>query len=107
MLYELRVYHAMPGKLSTLDARFADHAVRLFEKHGIEAVGYWTTYIGPANRLTYILAWDDLGERERCWDAFASDPEWLEVTTESEKDGPLIERSEVFILKSTEYSPLR
>ena len=107
MLYELRVYHAMPGKLPALDRRFADHAVRLFEKHGIEAVGYWTTYIGPASRLTYILAWGDLGERQRRWDAFASDPEWLEVKTESEKDGPLIERAEVTILKPTEYSPLR
>lgn len=108
MLYELRVYHVVPGKLPALHARFADHALRLFEKHAIRSVGCWTAYIGPSSQtLTYMLAWEDLGERQRRWDAFSADPEWLAVKADTERDGPLIERAEVSILKPTDYSPLR
>ena len=61
MIYEMRIYEAQPGKLPALNARFANATLRLFARHGIVAVGFWTTYIGPsANTLTYILAWDDL-----------------------------------------------
>ena len=108
MIYEMRVYEATPGKLAALNARFANAAVHLFAKHGIAAVGFWTTYIGPsANTLTYILAWESLGERERRWDAFQADPEWQRVKAESEQDGPLIERAQSIILKPTEYSELQ
>jgi hypothetical protein len=108
MIYEMRIYDAIPGKLPALNDRFARTAVPLFAKHGIKAVGFWTTYIGPsANTLTYILAWENLGERQRCWDAFQADPEWLAAKAESEKDGPLIERAQSLILKPTEYSSLQ
>jgi NIPSNAP len=108
MIYEMRVYEAAPGKLPALNARFANAALRLFARHGIVPVGFWTTYIGPsANTLTYILAWEDLGERQLRWDAFQADPEWLAVKAESERDGPLIERAESIIMKPTEYSGMQ
>jgi len=108
MLYELRTYHAVPGKLPAVNARFEQHTLGFFAKHGINPLGFWTAYIGPsANTLTYLLAWDDLGARERIWNGFATDPDWLAVRAETEKDGALIERAENTILAPTAYSKLR
>jgi hypothetical protein len=108
VLYELRVYEAVPGRLPALQARFADHTVRLFGKHGITPVGFWTTYIGPSSaQLTYLLRWESLADRERRWAAFASDPEWIQARTESERDGPLVVRIENSILEPTAYSPMK
>jgi hypothetical protein len=107
VLYELRVYHAAPGKLPALDRRFADHALRLFERHGIRSVGYWTSAEPAGEALTYMLAWADPDERRRLWEAFAADPEWVAAKAESERDGPLVERAEISLLTPTAYSPLR
>jgi hypothetical protein len=108
MIYELRTYHAVPGKLQALHARFVTGALPLFEKHGITPVGFWTTYIGPSNnQLIYLLEWEDLGERQRRWDDFSSDPEWLRIKAETERDGPLTERVQSTILKPTDYSPMK
>jgi hypothetical protein len=108
MIYEMRLYEAAPGKLPALNARFTNATLGLFARHGIVAVGFWTTYIGPsANTLTYILAWEDLGERQRRWDAFQSDPDWIAAKGASERDGPLLVRVESIIMKPTEYSALQ
>ena len=107
MLYELRTYHVVPGKLPAVNDRFERHTLSLFAKHGIKPVGFWTTYIGPsANTLTYILAWDSLGDRETIWNGFASDPDWLAVRAETERDGALIERAENMIMTPTAYSAI-
>jgi hypothetical protein len=107
LLYELRVYEAVPGRLPALHARFSDHTRRLFERHGITAVGFWTTEIGPSSAtLTYLLSWESLADRERRWAAFTSDPEWIRVRDESERDGPLVARIENSILAPTPYSPM-
>lgn len=108
MLYELRIYDAVPGKLGAVNARFRDHTLRLFEKHGIKSVAYFTTVVGPSNQqLIYILEWPSLACRERDWAAFASDPEWLAVRAETEKDGPIVERVQNMILAPTDYSPMK
>ncbi len=108
MLYELRTYDAVPGKLPNVNARFRNHTLRLFEKHGIKSVGYWTYMIGPSNnRLVYLLAWTDLAHRQRAWTAFQSDPEWLAVREETEKDGAIVERVDKAILLPTDYSPMQ
>ena len=108
MIYEMRIYEAAPGKLPALNARFANATLRLFERHGIVQVGFWTTYIGPsANTLTYILAWDDLHARQQRWDAFQADPEWLTARAESERDGPLLVQVQSIIMKPTAYSQMQ
>ena len=108
MIYELRIYTANPGKMSALQARFRDHTVRLFEKHGIKNVGYWVNTIGGrSDELWYILAFDDLGHRQRAWEAFGADPEWQTARRESEKDGPLVHHTENRIMTPTDFSPLR
>jgi hypothetical protein len=107
MIHELRIYEAAPGKLPALHARFTEHTLRLFERHGITPVGFWTTYVGPSSTtLTYLLAWSDLGERQRRWDAFMADPEWIAARSESERDGPLTQRIESQFLLPTPYSPM-
>jgi NIPSNAP len=102
---ELRVYDAMPGKLPALHERFANHTMRLFAKHGIDNIAYWTEDVGTSNRLVYMLGYPNLGARETSWAAFLADPEWQKARTESEKDGPLVRVSRHSILRLTSYSP--
>ena len=107
MLYEMRIYDAVPGKFQALHDRFANITLRFFEKHGIRVVAFWEHVIGVSNQLIYVLAWQDLAERERVWGAFASDPEWLQARAETERDGPLVATITNYILKPTPYSPMQ
>lgn len=108
MIHELRIYTVNTGKMPTVLARFRDHTVRLFERHGIRSVGYWHVTIGGrSDQLWYLLGFDDLLQRERSWSEFRADPEWQLALAESEKDGPLVRRVETKILTPTDFSPLR
>lgn len=108
MIYEYRVYEAAPGKLPALNARFRDHALKLFERHGIKNIGYWTSNIGDySNRLIYIVAFESVEQRERAWAAFGADPDWQKARRESEVDGVLTTRTFNTLLKPTDYSPLK
>jgi hypothetical protein len=90
VIYELRVYRTMPGKMPTLLNRFANHTLAIWERHGIKQAGFWTTVVGEsAGDLTYLLAWESMAERETKWNAFQSDPEWLAVRAKTEADGPI------------------
>ena len=90
MIYELRIYRTMPGRLPALLARFQNHTLRIWERHGIRQAGFWTTLVGESSSdLTYLLAWESMAEREQKWTAFTADPEWLAVRAETEKDGPI------------------
>ena len=108
-LFELRTYHAAPGKLEALQARFADHTVRLFAKHGLEVVGFWVARDDngqPGNDLVYVLAFPDSEAREKAWDTFRADPDWIKARADSEADGPLLISLESVLLDPTSYSPL-
>ena len=105
MLYELRVYETMPGKLPALNDRFANHTVGFFNKHGIGMLGFWTDEIGDSNKLTYILSFDSMADREQKWAAFQADPGWQEVRAETEQDGAFVERVRNMFLRLTPYSP--
>jgi hypothetical protein len=108
MLYELRIYHCAPGRLPALNQRFVRDTLPLFEKHGIEQAGFFTTLIGASNQtLTYLLKWDSLAERELKWNAFSSDPDWIAKRTASEADGIIVERIDNSFLSPTAYSALR
>ncbi len=108
MIYELRVYRTLPGRMPNLLARFRDHTCRIWERHGIRQAGFWTTLVGEsANDLTYLLAWESLAEREKKWAAFASDPEWLKVRAESEKDGPINANVSNALLTPTDFSSVK
>ncbi len=102
---ELRVYDATPGKFQGINDRFANHTIKLFEKHGIENVAYWVEDVGTSNRLVYMLGYPDLGAREKSWTAFQNDPDWVAARNASEVNGPLVRVSLHSIMRLTPYSP--
>ncbi len=103
-VYEMRVYYAPPGKLEALNVRFRNHTVKLFEKHGMENVGYWVPINNPANKLSYIIAHASREAAKKSWAGFMADPDWQKAWKESEKDGKLVEKIEVTWLEKTDYS---
>ena len=107
--YELRIYTAAPGKMDALHARFRDHTLRLFEKHGVRSVGYWTGVDADRrDRLYYLVAYPDAAAREeRLVNGIANDPEFLNAVAESERDGKLTTATESVLLRPTGYSPMR
>src|SRR5262245_17492842 len=108
MIYELRVYHAMPGKLPALLDRFQNRTLKIWEKHGIRQAGFWTTLIGESNQqLTYLVAWDSMAEREKRWTAFQTDPEWIATRAETEKDGQLVQNVRSEFLVPTAFSSVK
>lgn len=107
MLYELRIYEIVPGKMPDINNRFANVTTKLFEKHGIQVVGFWTPLVGTSNQLVYMLAWESLADREKKWDAFQSDPNWISARAASEEAGPIVARVINNILTPTPYSPMK
>jgi NIPSNAP protein len=108
MIYELRVYHCLPGRLPALVKRFETATLRLFEKHGIRQAGFWTVAIGESNHdLIYILQWESLADRDKKFAAFLADPEWLDARRKSEENGPLVASISNTIMNPTTFSALR
>jgi hypothetical protein len=108
MVYELRIYHATPGRLPDLNKRFETITLKIWQKHGIRQAGFWTVLVGPSNQqLYYFLEWKDMAEREQKWNAFMADPEWHEKRAETEKNGALVQRVENMFLSPTSYSSVK
>jgi hypothetical protein len=108
MVYELRVYHCMPGRLPDLVKRFDTITLKLWEKHGIRQAGFWTVVVGDSNQdLYYLLQWESLAEREKKWGAFMTDPNWLSARAETEKNGPIVASVANTILQPTSFSSVK
>jgi hypothetical protein len=108
--FELRTYHAAPGKFEAMHARFRDHACALFKKHGMELIGFWVPTDkdkGADSTLIYIVAHKSREEAKKSWDAFRDDPEWKKAKAESEANGKLVEKAESVFLSATDYSPMK
>lgn len=107
--FEMRTYYAAPGKLEALHSRFRDHTNKLFVKHGMTLIGYWTPTEGPgaANTLVYILAYPSKEAREKSWKDFMADPDWQKAKAESEVNGKLVDKVDSVFLKPTDYSPIK
>ena len=106
-VYELRIYHAAPGKLTDLLARFRDHTVKLFDRHGLKSVAYWTPLDEPqkSNTLVYILQHPSREDATANWKSFQDDPEWKTVKENSERNGKLTEQIDSTFLALTDFSP--
>lgn len=106
-VYELRIYHALPGKLGDLLARFRDHTTKLFERHGMRVVAYWTPIDEPqkSNTLIYILYHPSREAATANWKSFQDDPEWKSVRDKSEENGKLVEKIDSTYLALTDFSP--
>jgi hypothetical protein len=108
MIHELRIYHCAPGRMPALNQRFQNITLKIWEKHGIRQVGFWTVLIGESNHdLYYLLEWESLADRETKWNTFSSDPEWIAARAETEKDGPLLTHFSNYMLQPTSYSKLK
>ena len=106
MFVELRTYTAVPGKLPALHQRFREHTVAMWKTHGWRCSGIWTyKHGGPSDCIVYMLEWEDHAERDAAFKSFVTDPAWLQVKAESERDGPLVASIQSDILVPTDYSP--
>jgi hypothetical protein len=108
MIYELRVYHCVPGRLPALLKRFETITLGIWERHGIRQAGFWTVLIGESNQdLHYLVQWESLAERERKWNAFMADAEWLAKRAETERDGPIVASISNSFLQPTAFSSVK
>ncbi|GGB27226.1 NIPSNAP family protein [Allosediminivita pacifica] len=108
MILELCVYRCLPGRLPALMNRFESSTLDLFAKHGFTPHGFFTTMVGrSAQELTYMLLWDSLDQREKCWHSFHHDPDWIAARTASEADGMIVVNASNQLLQPTPFSPLR
>jgi hypothetical protein len=108
--FELRTYTAAPGKFEELHARFRNHTNRLFARHGMKIVGFWVPSDkdkGGDNTLVYLLRFPDRAAREKAWEDFRKDAEWIAVRDASEANGKLVDNVVSVMLTATDYSPLK
>ena len=107
--FEMRTYITHDGKLDDLHKRFRDHTNRIFQKHGMQLVGYWTPTDGDEaeNTLVYILAYESRDARDKAWAAFKADPDWQAVYKASREDGPIVKKVISNFLTPTDYSPIK
>jgi hypothetical protein len=91
-----------PGNIDLLQARFREHTVALFKKHGMTNIGYWQPVSKP-DTLTYLLAYKDAAARDAAWAAFNADPDWVKVRTDM-RVGVTVENT---FMIATDYSPMK
>lgn len=108
-VYELRMYHAKPGKMDALKSRFGDHTDALFRKHNMKSVGYWSPEDAKISQelFVYILEHPSREEAEKNWAAFQADPEWKKVKADSEANGPLVDHIDRYFMDPTSFSELK
>jgi hypothetical protein len=109
-VFELRTYTANEGKLPALQTRFRDHTTRLFTKHGMTNIGYWTPQDAPLsqNTLIYVIAHPSREAAKKSWAAFQADPEWQKVAAASQVDGRILSKApDSVFMDPTDYSPIK
>ena len=108
-VFELRTYTAPEGKLDALKARFRDHTIRIFNRHNMTSIGYWTPEDAPnsSNTLVYILAHPSREAAKKNWAEFQADPEWIKVAADSQKDGRIVTKVESVFIDPTDFSPIK
>ncbi len=104
-VYEMRIYHPAPGKAEALNARFRNHTLKLFKKHGMENVAYFTPTAAGDDTLYYLLRYPSREAREASWKGFMADPAWQAAWKASEVNGSLVSKIESIFLQTTDYSP--
>jgi hypothetical protein len=108
-VFEMRTYYANPGKMKALHDRFRNHTNKLFEKHGMTLIGYWSP-IDPKEaeaKMVYILAYPSKAAADKSWEGFRNDPDWKKAKDASEKDGVLVKKVDSVYLNPTDYSPIK
>ncbi len=108
-VFELRIYHTVPGKTAALQAEFRDKVTKMFARHDLKAVGYWAPVDAPAsdNTFIYILAHPSRDEAKAHWAAFQADPEFKAMIGAQQGDAKLVEKVDSTYMEPTDFSPLR
>jgi hypothetical protein len=108
-VFEIRTYHTLPGRLDALHKRFREHTMRIFEKHGMTNVAYWTFEDNPAkdNTLIYVISHASRELAAKDWAEFNADPEWQKVSADSQIDGKIVAKVDSVFVDATDYSPLK
>jgi len=108
-VFEIRTYYTFPGRLDALHKRFREHTLKMFEKHGMTNVAYWTPQDSPGhdNTLIYVISHASREQAKKNWTEFSADPEWQKISADSQKDGKIVEKVDSVFVDATDYSPLR
>jgi hypothetical protein len=106
-IYELRTYDIHPGRMPDINARFRNHTMRIFRRHGIEVVDFWQHDEGDAGQLIYVCKFAGEAQLKQAWGSFRADPEWGEVKAQSEANGPLVKQVTSVVMRRTDYSPVQ
>ncbi len=109
-VFELRTYTCNEGKLDALKARFRDHTIEIFKRHGMESIGYWVPQDGERSKTTliYIIAHKSRQQAEQNWKEFRADPEWQKVSADSEKNGKILAKPpESVLMDPTDFSMIK
>lgn len=109
-VFEMRTYYTAPGKMEDLHKRFREHTCKLFEKHGMELVGFWEPVdekSGKGEKMVYILAYPSREAAAASWKAFGADPEWQKAREASEKNGKIVTKVESVFLNALDYSHIK
>lgn len=106
-VYEMRMYHAAPGKMDALVARFADHTEALFAQYGIKTVGYWISHDKAENLLFYIVEHASVEAAEKNWEAFRNDTDWQRIKAETDGSVPLVASIDRYFMDKIDLSQLK
>jgi hypothetical protein len=108
-VFELRIYHTVPGKVSALQAEFRDKVTKIFAKHDLKAVGYWAPADAPTadNTFIYILAHPNREEAKKHWAEFQADPAFQEMIKSQQGDAKVVEKVDSTYMDPTDFSPLK
>jgi hypothetical protein len=108
MIYELRIYNCVPGRMPDVLARFESAALAFFKKHEIEHAGFWTVLVGESSQqIYYLLRWSSLADREKKWAALQGDADWLNTRRDTEQNGPIVASVTNILLTPTKFSTLQ
>ena len=109
-VYELRTYTCNEGKLEALKARFRDHTIEIFKRHGMESIGYWIPQDAEKSKTTliYIIAHSSREQATKNWREFGADPEWKKVAAASEADGKILSKPpESVYMDAADFSQIK
>jgi hypothetical protein len=108
-IFEIRTYTVAPGQLPLLHKRFRDHTMKLFEKHGMTNVGYFTPVDSALSQTTlvYVMAYPNREAARKAWADFSSDPDWKQVTAASDAEGLKVLRAQSMFVNPTDFSPMK
>jgi hypothetical protein len=106
-VFEMRIYHAAPGKMDALLARFANHTEALFARHSMKTTGYWVAQDASKNLLMYMMEHESVEAAEKNWEAFRNDADWQALKAETDANGPLAASIDRYFMDQVDLSKLK